>query len=309
VNAPSGGFRAVGAALSNWGRWGADDQLGTLNLLTPERVVRAAGLVTLGLCVPLGLPFDEEGPQLPGGDRFNPVHVMLRTGASDPAPGGFLYTDDVIAMPTQCGTQLDALAHVAYDGAFYNGWPTSSVTENGASRLGVEAIRCGIQGRGVLLDIARHRGVDHLPAEDEVGVPELLACAAAQDVTVREGDLLLIRTGWIRRHVEDGDRAGFLTTEPGLALSTARWLHDTGVALVGVDNWGVEAVGATPPAEAMPLHCVLIRDMGMPLAEMLDLESLSRACAEHSRWEFHLRLDPLPITGGVGSPIAPIATL
>src|SRR3954464_12468155 len=112
VNAPSGGFRAVGAALSNWGRRGVDDQLRTLNLLTPERapraagdarrgprsllppgrVARAAGLVTLGLCVPLGLPFDEAGPQLPGGERFNPVHVMLRTGASEPAPGGFLYT-------------------------------------------------------------------------------------------------------------------------------------------------------------------------------------------------------------------------
>ena len=307
MSAP-GGFRPWGAALSNWGRWGAQDQLGTLNWLTPERRAAAGRLVVSGEVVPLGLDFDRDGPQPPDGVRPNTVHVMTRTGAAEPAPGGFQYTDDLVLMHTQCATQVDALAHVAYDGLLYNGHPVSSVTDEGAAVLGVQLLRAGIQGRGILADLPRYLGVPRLLPEQEVDVATLEACLRAQRVEVGEGDVLLIRTGWMQVFGADGDRAGYLSREPGIGLEVTAWLHERRIAFLASDNWAVEVVPAGPRAEEMPVHCVLVRDMGMPLGEMFDLEGLSAHCARTGRYEFLFSCLPLPITGGVGSPVAPVAT-
>ena len=154
-------FRELGKRLSNWGRWGAEDERGTLNLITPERLVAAAALVRKGAVFDLGIPFDDQGPQ-PGGARINPVHLMSQTGDTQVFPGGFRYADDYIFMPLQGASQWDALAHVYYDDQLYNGYPASDVTVVGAFHDTIDRIAKGVAGRGVLLDIARLRGVDWL---------------------------------------------------------------------------------------------------------------------------------------------------
>ncbi len=304
---PTGsGFRDVGRRLSNWGRWGDDDQLGTLNLIEPAHRVAAAGLVRTGVSFDLALPLDAHGPQQSEGSRQNPIHMMTRLPDAAPAPSGFHYFDDALFLYPQCATQVDALAHVAYDGALYNGTPLDAITSGGARRLGIREQVARIHGRGVLLDLARIVG-QRLEAAQGIGIADLEAAEAAQGVRVGRGDLLLLRTGWITVFTRDRDRVAFLGGEPGLDLEVADWLHDREVAFVGADNWGIE-VAPSPSGDEMPLHCVLVRDMGMPLGEMFDLEAVAGHAAEQQVWEFHLSCAVLPITGGVGSPVAPIVT-
>jgi kynurenine formamidase len=264
--------------------------------------------VVTGEVVPLGLEFNENGPQPPGGLRPNTRHIMTRTGAAEPGRGGFHYTDDLVIMHTQCATQIDALAHVAYDGLLYNGRPITKVTSAGAEVLGVEGFRSGIQGRGVLVDLPRYFGVQRLGQAQEITSADLESCVSAQGTQVGEGDILLIRTGWMQVFLGDRDRTRYLATEPGIVLDVTAWLHQRRVAFLASDNWAIEVVPPTERDEEMPVHCVLVRDMGMPLGEMFDLEPLASHCAEAGRWEFFFSCLPLPITGGVGSPVAPVAT-
>lgn len=300
-------FREVGRRLSNWGRWGEGDQLGTLNLIEPAHRAAAAALVRTGVSFGLALPLDAQGPQLSDGSRQNPIHMMTRLPDAAPAPSGFHYFDDALFLYPQCATQVDALAHVAYDGALYNGVPLDAITSAGARRLAITEQSARIHGRGVLLDVARLRGRPQLEAGDAIGVADLEAAEAAQGVRVGRGDLLLVRTGWLDVFTRDHDRATFLGAEPGLALETAEWLNDREVAFVAADNWGIEV---TPPAsgDEMPLHCVLVRDLGMPLGEMFDLAAVAAHAAAQGVWEFHLSCPVLSISGGVGSPVAPIVT-
>lgn len=299
------GFRAWGSRLSNWGRWGADDHRGTLNWITPARVAAAAGLIRAGEVVTLGLPLDEHGPQPPDGVRPNPVHRMTRGTEVPPERGGFQWMDDMLTMSPQSATQLDALSHVAYDGLLYNGVPVDTIGPAGAAVHGVETLREGIHGRGVLIDLPRHLGVDRLPPEHVVTLEEVDACLADVGVEPAAGDIVLLRTGWMRTF-RDAGASAYMSVEPGVSLPFAQWLFDHRAAFVASDNWGLEVVPAQGP-ENMPLHCVLVRDMGMTIGEMFDLEGLSEACARHGRWEFFFSAHPLQITGGTGSPLEPKA--
>jgi kynurenine formamidase len=299
------GFRAWGSRLSNWGRWGVDDRRGTINWITPDRVAAGAALVEHGDVVTMGLPLDEHGPQPPDGVRLNPVHTMTRTPAVAPERGGFQWMDDMITMSPQGATQLDALSHVAYDGFLYNGVPVDAVTPAGASELGVETLRAGIHGRGILVDLPRDLGVDRLDATHVVTPAELDACLAAQGVAPAQGDIVLIRTGWMRTLRDDGPSA-YMAREPGVSLPVTAWLSQHRISFVASDNWGLE-VAPPPGDENMPVHCVLVRDMGMAIGEMFDLERLAEACSRHGRWEFFFSASPLQITGGTGSPLEPKA--
>jgi kynurenine formamidase len=301
------GFRAWGSELSNWGRWGDEDQRGTLNWTTPEHIAAAAGLVRDGEVISLGLPLDANGPQASGGPRMNPVHIMTRTAETPPEPGGYQWMDDYLVMYPQGATQLDALSHVAYDGFLYNGVPAGTVGPAGAARLGVQGLRDGITGRGVLLDLPRHLRLDRLAADRVIEPADLDACLAAQGTDVGEGDILLLRTGWLGELRQGGPRS-YLAREPGIALPATRWLAERHVAFVASDNWGVEVAPPTGQ-ESMPVHCVLVRDMGMPLGEMFDLDALAVSCAQRQRWEFFFTAHPLQITGGTGSPLDPKAIL
>jgi kynurenine formamidase len=232
---------------------------------------------------------------------------MTKLPNSDPSPSGFHYFDDALFLHLQGATQIDTLAHVAYDGLLYNGLPIGDITAEGAQRLGATNIGVSLTGRGVLLDIARLRGRPRLSPTEEITCDDLDAAEEAAGVRVGSGDMLLIRTGWLSVFTQEADRATFFASEPGLGLGTARWLKDRDVAFVAADNWGVE-VSPTLEGIDMPLHCVLVRDMGMPLGEMFDLETIAAHAAETGRYEFHLSTPAMNIPGAVGSPATPVVT-
>jgi kynurenine formamidase len=299
-------FKDLGAELSNWGRWGPEDQLGTLNLVGPDHVRAAAAEVASGTVFQLSIAVGKDGPQSGIGGRLNPVHLMSMQ-PQDWDPHGLQVSDDWIIMPLQSGTQWDGLSHIGYDGKLYNGYSGDDVsTRFGARKLAVDAMTDRIVGRGVLLDIARLHGVEWLPAGTPITPADLEAAERAQGVTVGEADFLLVRTGWRTRFLAEG-REGWMTGEPGLDLDCAGWLHRRGVAAVGSDNWGIEVMPSQLAGAIMPLHCVLIRDMGMPLAEILDLEALAADCVADGRWSFLFVAPPLHISNAVGSPTTPIA--
>ncbi len=299
-------FREIGARLRNWGRWGDTDERGTVNLITPERVVAASGLVKRGAIFDLGIPFDSKGPQ-PGGGRINPVRLMSETGADQEFPGAFHYADDYVFMPLQSASQWDGLAHVYYDDQLYNGFPSSDVGPHGAKHCSIDKQAKGIVGRGVLLDIARLKGVEWLEAGTVISPEDLDAAAARQGVEVKPGDILLFRTGWRTKFVREGDATAFMAGEPGLGLACCQWIHDHEIAAVASDNWAIEVLPGEIDTELLPVHMVLIRDMGVTLGEILDLDELAADCESDGVWEFFLTAPPIKFTAAVGSPINPLA--
>ena len=299
-------FREIGARLRNWGRWGDTDERGTVNLITPERVVAASALVKRGAIFDLGIPFDSKGPQ-PGGGRINPVRLMSETGADQEFPGAFHYADDYVFMPLQSASQWDGLAHVYYDDQLYNGFPSSDVGPHGAKHCSIDKQAKGIVGRGVLLDIARLKGVEWLEAGTVISPEDLDAAAARQGVEVKPGDILLFRTGWRTKFVREGDATAFMAGEPGLGLACCQWIHDHEIAAVASDNWAIEVLPGEIDTELLPVHMVLIRDMGVTLGEILDLDELAADCQSDGVWEFFLTAPPIKFTAAVGSPINPLA--
>jgi kynurenine formamidase len=299
-------FREIGARLRNWGRWGHEDERGTVNLITPERVVAASQLVKRGAIFDLGIPFDANGPQ-PGGGRINPVRLMSETGADQDYPGAFHYADDYVFMPLQSASQWDGLAHVFYDEQMYNGFPSRDVGPHGAKHCSIDKQAKGIVGRGVLLDIARLKGVEWMHAGDVIATDDLDAAAERQGVEVRSGDIVLFRTGWRTKFVKEHNPTEFMAGEPGLGLACCEWLHRHDVAAVASDNWAIEVVPGEIDTELLPVHMVLIRDMGMTLGEILDLDELATDCESDGVWEFLLTAPPIKFTAAVGSPINPLA--
>lgn len=304
-------FRPLGARLSNWGRWGSDDERGTINLITPDRLVAAAKLVKKGSIISLSIPFDRDGPQQgstgPSG-RNNPLHLMSALNDSLGLSGGVRMADDYVIMPLQCATQWDGLAHVSYDDYIYNGYPATSVTAGGASRNAIDKLASGVAGRGVLLDVATYMNVPWLEPGYVITPADLDATLAWQgDVAVGAGDIVLIRTG-VRRALLDPTVADdFRTAKPGLGIDCCEWLRTRDVAAVASDNNAVEVLPSEDPEFALPLHCVLIRDVGMTLGEIFYLEELSADCQKDGIWDFFFCAPPLPVSNAVGSPINPLA--
>ena len=298
----------LGKELSNWGRWGDDDEIGTLNFITDEKRVQAAQLVKTGKHFDLGIAFDKDGPFLPGGFRINPVHLMTFL-PSDTArsPDGMISADDMVVMGLQAATQWDSLAHVGYDGFFYNNVPSSAVNNFvGASRNSFAKAVDHLISRGVLLDIARLKGVDRLEDSYEITGADLSAAEERQGVRVESGDILLVRTGTMR-WFHEGDRAHFMGDEPGLGLDSCRWLYQREVAAVALDNWACEVWPSSVPGGSIPFHQVAIRDMGLTLGEMFDFEELATDCEQDAVWEFLFSGTGIKVTGSVGSPLTPIA--
>jgi kynurenine formamidase len=302
-------IRALAKQVSNWGRWGAEDERGTLNFITPEVVKRAAGLVRRGQVFSLGLSFGADGPQIGQGGRVNPLHLMTAVDQKLPAdyPDAFRYADDVMVFPLQCATQWDSLAHVHYDGQLYNGFPAATTTSAGAARNGIDKVGAGIASRGVLLDLAHVAGVPRLKPGQAIQPDDLEAAERAQGVRVESGDVLLVRTGHLGVFKTDGDRVGYMRMMPGLGMACAAWLHARQVAAVAADTNSVEVIPFEDPKLPLPLHLLCLRDMGLTLGEMFDLDALAADCAADGVWEFLFSAPPLRISGGVGSPLNPLA--
>jgi len=272
-------------------------------------VKRAAGLVRRGQVFSLGLSFGADGPQIGQGGRVNPLHLMTAVDQRLPAeyPEAFRYADDIMVFPLQCATQWDSLAHVHYDGQLYNGFPATMTTYGGAARNGIDKVGAGIVSRGVLLDLARAAGVPRLQPGTAITPADLDAAERAQRVRVEAGDILLIRTGHLSVFKVDGDRVGYMRMMPGLGIACATWLHARQVAAVAADTNSVEVIPFEDPKTPLPLHLVCLRDMGLTLGEMFDLDALADDCASDGVWEFLFSAPPLKITGGVGSPLNPLA--
>ncbi len=319
-NDPEGEISRRGKAYRNWGRWGEDDVLGTLNFIDAAKRKQAAALVQDGDVTSLSQPFDMNGPQKGWRRRTNPVHTMLDTGTdaergTQGFPHGLGGADDVISMPLQCSTQWDGLGHIFDHGAAWNGRRAGDVvTSDGDLVTGIEHAAAAPVSRGVLLDLGRHLHPDtgELPDGYAITTADLESCIEAQGASsvVGTGDIVLVRTGQLTRARRDGwgDYAG--GPAPGLSLTTAGWLHSTEIAAIATDTWGFEVRPNEFDVPAFqPLHQVVIPNMGLTVGELWTLDHLAEKCRERGRYEFLLVAAPLPITGAVGSPINPIAIL
>lgn len=289
--------------VGNWGRWGADDERGAANFNTAERIRAASALVKTGKVYSLAIPLQTENvPVLP--PRVPPQHYMRIDGGDYAAGlkrrGGFQTSDDTIILGTHSTTHIDALAHAWYDDTLYNNFSANTVRSNGAKHCGIDKL-VHLVGRGVMLDLPAHRGLPHLPFGEVITPQHLENCAKAQGTELREGDTLLFRTGWQQIFKRDGS-AAFFKGEPGIGREAAEWIGRKGFAAVGSDNWGVEVVPVEGDIPA-PVHRRLIRDFGVYLLELFDLDGLA-ADRVH---EFMFVAAPLRITGGVGSPLNPLA--
>jgi kynurenine formamidase len=309
--------RAIAEAfekLSNWGRWGKADQIGTLNFVTPGRVKAAASLVRKGKVFGMGIPLDGNGPQrgLFGG-RWNPIHTMLATGTDAIAErqdeiSRMRYADDAINMPVQAATHWDSLGHVFYVDKMYNGYDARQVDSRGVHQLGIEHTRDRMVGRGVLLDVARFKGLESLEDGYAISNDELDAVAEKQGVTIEEGDFVIIRTGQMERCLNQGDWGQYAGGDaPGVQFENCYWCYDKSIAAICSDTWGVEVRPNETPEVAQPWHWVVIPAMGLTMGEMFHVKELAEDCAEDRVYEFLFAGPPLVITGGTGSPINPLA--
>jgi kynurenine formamidase len=297
-----------------WGRWGADDEAGTLNEVTPERLVAAAGLVRKGRVFSLAIPLDNNGPQRGMYGRHNPHHVMLQdggdiaSGAQDALPY-VRYTDDAIYMMLQCATQWDSLSHIFHHDKMYNGHGTDQVTSGGALKNSIASVPNRFAGRGVLLDLPRYKGRDRLDEGEVITRADLEDCAAAQGVEVGPGDFVLVRTGHMRKYKELGEWSDYTTGDaPGLSVDSVDFFCPRDVAAVAIDTMKPEVSPEETPGEMISAnHIIMLVHHGIHIGEMWDMEELAADCAEDGRYDFLLVAPALTITGAVGSPVNPQA--
>ena len=303
--------------VSNWGRWGADDERGAVNLVTPEKIVAAARLIQKGKTFPLAIPLDDTGPVFP--TRSNPHHTMVAIGTDyaagwrPPAFGAARFADDYIYMALQGSTQWDGLSHGWYGDELYNGFPETEIRSSpmagGANKLGIEKVKGDFVGRGVLIDVLKHKG-GSIPQGTAITAADLDAALEAQGTEIEVGDIVIIRTGvvpsWYTATPEE--RATYFTNQTGIGKDVVPWIKEKDIAAMAADNIGLEVFPSPEdPGTIAPLHGNILRDMGVYIGEIWWLEELAADCAEDGRYEFFISAPPLNITGAVGSPVNPIA--
>lgn len=298
-----GDLAALAGKVSNWGRWGDDDERGTVNLVDAEAVRRGAAAVRRGVAFSLALPLNERGPQAASSQtRQNP---RLETYSVNEPFGAVCFSDDRVSMGLQAATHWDALAHVSYDGLLYNGFPADAVTPAGTSRCGIEHVGT-LVSRGVLLDVARARGVERLDGSYGVTGDDLEVAAEMARVRVEPGDVVLLRTGQMRLW-HAGDRKAYWSPSPGPSVESVEWFRSHDVAAVATDNITFEVLPGPGGAYDLPVHGLCLRDMGMIQGQNWDLEALAADCAEDGVYECWLSAPPEPFTGACGAPVNPIA--
>ena len=306
-------LRETAEKCKNWGRWGPDDAIGTLNCISPEDIVKAAQLIRRGNVFSLGLDFDNKGPQSGlWGNRFNPIHTMTATGtdavAGNQDEGKLRYADDMISLPLQCGTQWDALGHIFYDDKMWNGYDARLVDSNGAQKNAIDKIKDRAVGRGVLLDVAKHVGVESLDEGMAITNDDLNETAESQGVEIKRGDFVIVRTGMMGKCLRAENWGGYAGGDaPGLAFETAEWIHEKEIAAICTDTWGCEVRPNETTEAQQPWHWVVIPMIGITMGEIFVVDDLADDCTADGIYEFFFCAPPLPITGGCGSPLNPIA--
>lgn len=310
-------FAEIADHVRTWGRWGAEDERGMLNLVDADAVRRGVASVQDGQRVPLGVALGADGPQaglIKG--RHNPTHRMVsHHSAPTGDPADYAMNDDAIDLGTQVATHWDALAHVSHGGVIYNGFPVDTVTEAGASRCGIDRVG-PLVSRGVLLDVPRALGVDRFDGPQPIGPDELDACLDHAGTALEPGDVVLLRTGQAR-FLHEGDRVRYAFPSPGLTMQAVPWLHDRGVAAVAADTLTFEVFPRRdlgPNGEhfgvedlIMPVHLLMLTHLGCLQGQNFDLEALADAADDDGRHTCLLSATPEPIVGGLGGPVAPVA--
>ncbi len=302
-------FEAMFESVKNWGRWGADDERGTLNYITPEHVRHAAGLVRSGRSVSMAIPINK----VAGPDNQSPaIHHMTQMFDLPVDSSSLRFGMDFLGMSCHgdCHTHIDALNHIAYGGHVYGGRAESLLTSHGGTALDIAGYANGIVGRGVLLDIPRLRGTPWLEPGEAVTRAELEAAEKAEGVRLGEGDILVFRTGHHRRRLERGpwDNGYGGEGKAGLHVDAIPWMHERRIAAFLPDGDG-ETVPGTVDGIMYPIHPLQIVAMGMVASDSLNLEDIAKTCEEERRWEFMVVAEPLRLPGGTGSPFNPIAIL
>lgn len=300
-------FDKLFETLKNWGRWGEDDDRGTLNYITPEKVKAAAALLKSGRSVSMAIPINKNA----GPDNPNPaLHYMVNTHDINIGSGELGLAMDFLGIQFHgdCHTHIDALCHVSYKGLLYNGKPVTSVTVRGAETYDITTYAPGIVGRGVLIDVPRYRGVKWLEPGVSVTREEIEAVEQAEGVQLQEGDIMVFRTGHHCRRLDLGAWDPGYTGQgrAGLDPYSLVLLHERGVSVFLPDGDG-EVVPSNVEGIQYPIHPLQITAMGMVCADSLQLEDLAKACDEEGRFEFMVVLAPSPLPGGTGSLINPIA--
>lgn len=299
----------------NWNRWGAEDEVGSLNFLSREEVLRGTKAVQQGkvftLQIQMGRP--EGDPVWPGRKESQRMNVMdegyFMCDKGPLFPGGLHYADDVMFLYLQGSTQYDALGHVWCDGKLYNGYDAKT-TSGGMAKASVLPIaERGVVGRGVLIDMARHRGKEVLGHGETFNHEDLMAAAEAQGVTIEKHDVLVIRTGWIGSFYTT-DRTEFYKDflEPGLTYSPelVSWFHDMEIPNLVTDTIANEVTVDPVSGVALPLHVALMSNLGVTFTEIAQLDELAADCAEDGQWTFLYTAAPLKVVGGSGAPVNPV---
>ena len=318
-------FVEMAERVSNWGRWGPDDRIGTLNLIDAAARRRGVAAVVDGEAFPLGIPMSAaEGIQMGFIEgRVNPTHTMVAVDAPQTDdPGWVAFSEDVVTFAMQCATHWDGLGHTSYGAGpggriLYNGYPASSITEDGASLLGIQQIRT-LVSRGLLLDVARAKGQELLEPGYPVTPDDLDAACALAGVEVEPGDVVLVRTGQAAHLALEGrpgiggaaparNLLAYTWPTPGLTVATAAWFHDRDVAAVAIDTLILEVYPCESEDLFLPVHVLHLVEMGMTQGKNWFLDDLAEACAADGRYTFLLDATPLPFTAAVGSPVNPIA--
>lgn len=295
--------------VSNWGRWGPDDQRGTLNLLTADHRRRGLRAAEEGLAVSCALPIDT----LASAENLNPAQWHLLTGGDVAPRTGYGVARDFIALAPHgpAHTHLDALCHVFHDGRMYNGLDAGLVATTGATANGIGAAEHGIVARGVFLDIAALRTVDYLEASEPVRRAELIAAEERAGCQVEAGDAVLVRVGrHARREIEGpgSERVDGRLSLAGLHPECLTWLRERDIVLLGSDA-AHDPLPSPFPTLRSPIHIGALVYLGLHLLDNAWLEDLRAACATRSRWTFLLSVAPLRMAYATGSPVNPIAVL
>jgi kynurenine formamidase len=299
-------FHELAAKVRNWGRWGDDDRIGTINFIDAEAHRRAAASVRSGKAFSLAIPMNFDGPQLGFiGRRQNPQHTMLEINTPGVLDPEFRSSDDMIVLCLQAATHWDGLSHVSYDGKLYNGVPADTVTVEGATVLGIDHIDT-LTGRGVLLDVARAKGVDKLDGGYAITGDDLDAAADMAKVTIESGDIVLVRTGAMQT-LKAGDKMAYNMSAAGPSLQSVEWIHRNEIAAVAVDNGIFEVFPSEYDDMPLPVHLLHIVEMGLTQGQHFDLEALAADCADDGQYTFLLSAPPQPITHATGSPVNPVA--
>jgi len=307
---------ALKSAPKNWGRWGPNDELGTLNFLTNQEILRGIRTAKQGKVFSLGLQIGRKGGDIVFPGRSTTIHLMTqdegsyKSGKVKPLPGGLKYADDVVFMYIQGTTQCDAIGHAWYGDKIYNGYSADS-TIGGLSKASIVPIaEKGIVGRGVLLDIARYKDVKHLAKGEAVTLEDILGAARKQKVEVQKHDIVVLRTGYITVFYDEGSEAYFKDlNEPGITYSKelVDWFYRMEISAFAADTLSSEQTHSSTTKTMVPMHIFLMNYLGIPIQEILWLEELADDCAKDGQYDFLYCCAPLKFVGATGSPINPLA--